>query len=119
MTVTDTTQEFVAWRQFHEAVVTVGSYDSVQFADPVIPAVIETIFGGWPKACLLKTEELPFRHAEFLKTYRTLRKGSWPAAVPTLGLAARDNLRRGFLDHVPAPKWIGVPERGLVRRRDP
>lgn len=115
---TDADHAELAWRQFHQAVVQIGGYESVVFADPVIPEVIQSLFGGWPEACLLKTEELPFRHAEFVKTYRAMGKRSWPPAAPMLGRVAQDNLQRGFLEHVPVPRQIGTPERGLVRRAE-
>lgn len=106
----------IAWARFLGAVRDVGGWDSVDFGDAALHAVIIDIWGGWPEACKLDEDDTPYRHRDFLKAYRLranqrgdLRSGHLP------GLTEVDNRRRGFLKHIPPVLQIG----GRAPRRTP
>lgn len=57
-----------AWTQVEKAIRHIGSYDSVNFDDTLIHAVIDDM-GGWITLCATKLTEMPFRANEFQKRY--------------------------------------------------
>ena len=93
----------VAWSRFLDAVRRHGSYASVDFGDPALHETIRVMWGGWDQTWRLETAELPYKHAEFMKTYRALAKRGLRETGPMLGQAAIDNTARGFMDFIPTP----------------
>ena len=59
----------------------VGSYDSVKFADSVTMAVIDRRFGGWPRVCELEEENEKWFLRDFASAYLSISKGG---VVPKL-----------------------------------
>ncbi len=57
----------LAWTEVEEAVSKVGRYETVQFADPVINAVIRNL-GGWISLCDQNLDE-PWTQKEFERRY--------------------------------------------------
>lgn len=55
-----------------EAVQKKGGWESVDFADPVTAAVIQTRFGGWPKLCAsLQADEINWFVKDFKSAYQS------------------------------------------------
>ena len=98
-----------AWAMVLRAMEQVGPYQTVDFADEAIHECVRRIFGGWPDACLMELSDAPFRHAEFLKMYRALRRRHL-VAKPMPGLLETDNRSKGFVEHIPAPVMLGEPK---------
>lgn len=95
-----------AWALVLRAMEQVGPYQSVDFDDEAIHECVRRIFGGWPDACLMELSDAPFRHAEFLKLYRAVRRRHLiPKPIP--GLLEMDNRAKGFLRHIPEPVMLG------------
>jgi hypothetical protein len=93
----------VAWSRFLDAARRIGSYDSVDFGDEALHETVRVIWGGWDQTWRLETAELPYKHAEFLKTYRAMAKRGLPPGGPMLGLTAIENAGRGYYAWVPKP----------------
>lgn len=94
----------VAWIRFLTAVRHVGSYQSVDFDDEVLHETIRALWGGWATVAESFTmDEEPYRHAEFLKTYRALASRDLGVATPLLGRLAIENGARGLTGYIPAP----------------
>lgn len=96
-----------AWALVARAIREVGAYESVQFADPLIHAIIRDM-GGWIALCHGKVSELPFRAREFEKHYQAL----WPRPPgdcprQLTGLFEQQNRLGGY--RLPTPVWIGPP----------
>lgn len=95
-----------AWAALMQAIAEVGPYQSVNFGDEALHACVRRLFGGWPEAGMMEQEDAPFRHAEFLKLYRALRRRPLePTPMP--GILEMDNRAKGFLQHVPEPVLLG------------
>ena|SRR3990167_8007559 len=62
-----------AWYQLMEAVRKGGYHASVEFADPLIPCVVNEL-GGWMWFCCTQKEELPFIQKRFEDLYRLFLK---------------------------------------------
>lgn len=105
-----------AWERFRYALAHVSVYDTVDFADPVLHAVIRSLFGGWPQTIEIQSNRLSFVRIDFLKAYvafaktgglvpeplRGLMPGPGPVVVPSLAvpsLPALDTGSRRVLDH--------------------
>lgn len=100
----------LAWARFLAAVREVGAYDSVDFGDPVVHAVVADLWGDWPTACRLDEKETPFRAREFVKLYRLRAKQ--PGALRPghlVGVVEASNRSRGFLGHLPPVVKLGPP----------
>jgi len=98
----------LAWVRFLGAVRDLGAYESVDFGDPVIHAVVTDMWGDWPQACRLETNEVPFRHQDFVKLYRVrARQGGDLRQGHLVGLVEADNRRCGFLAYLPPVVKLG------------
>jgi hypothetical protein len=62
----------------------IGSYDSVTFADPVTMAVIDRRFGGWPRACELEEPDEKWFLRDFVSAYSSIAKGGNVPKLPHL-----------------------------------
>lgn len=94
-----------AWSNVLTAIRKVGGWETVHFQDPATDAVVRTMWRTWEEACDVLSEELGYRHAEFLKIYRAARRNAKPSQ-PWPGRLEIDNRARGFLQHVPRPVLI-------------
>lgn len=98
-------QALRAWALVAKSIREVGAYESVQFADPLIHAVIRDM-GGWIALCQGKVSELPFRAREFEKRYQSLWNHP-PLECPhqLAGLLEQQNRLGGYVP--PPPVLIG------------
>jgi len=70
-----------AWSNAMNAIREIGAYESVEFDDNLIHAVIEAM-GGWVKLCRMKNDEMPFVAKEFQKYYMAFLRDP-PKQLPT------------------------------------
>jgi len=67
--------EDIAQEQFliaKDTITSHGAYRSVQFDDPIIHKVIESM-GGWVNFCMTQYKDLPWKEKEFIKYYASYR----------------------------------------------
>ncbi len=90
-------QATLAWLRVHEAVKSVGPYESIDFSDDrAINSAIEAM-GGWVHLCQASLDEWKWKRIEFEKLYPTMaqrKNGGHPASLP--GIIEIDNTGRGF-----------------------
>ncbi len=96
-----------AWDEVNYAIDLHGSYQTVDFEDRVINAVIAS-FGGWPRFCETAASEFwKWRRKEFIDTYSAMaRFGIGPEqGAPLMGIHGRENGSMGYQQptiHIPA-----------------
>jgi len=90
----------LAWTEVEEAVSRIGRYETVQFADPVINAVIRNL-GGWISLCDQDLDE-PWMQKEFERRYLAYSEVGAGLNEPLPGLLQIQN--KG---HRGDPKMIG------------
>ena len=85
----------------------IGSYQSVEFKDPVTTAVIQQSFGGWIKMCLelMEPSEKWFRK-DFANAYQVYFRQGIQRNGHLAGLIETDNMTRGHLEFIPDPKIV-------------
>jgi hypothetical protein len=91
----------LAWSRFLRAVERVGTYQSVDFGDPVLHATVEAM-GGWTEQWKLERmdeRELGYKRAEFVRLYAALSKRGDTLSAPKrlVGQCEASNVARGFL----------------------
>ena len=86
-----------AWLAVRDAIRRVGAYDSPNFADPVINAVIRDL-GGWPLICDTPTNKMQWVEKQFRDAYTTyLGAALKPHQTKRLaGITEIDNSRNGY-----------------------
>jgi len=95
-----------------DAVSTYGCYHSVEFDDPVLMAVIDKAFRGWPAFCAACVgDELKFIRHELAKLYRSFYKQRVWHKGHLPGLNELNNASNGFEEFIPAPKRIAIMPR--------
>ena len=105
---TGTNRATGAWIKVLGTLRGVGSYQSVQFDDPVIHSVIETM-GGWPEMGNLLVDDEKWKQREFEKLYPIMEKrGNHPTHLS--GKFELDNTAKGYLDYNEEPVKIGFDE---------
>ena len=107
-------QAALAWTWMLRALEDVGTYQSVDFGDPVLHAVIDAL-GGWHEAWRIERldpRDQGFKRAEFVRLYRAMatRAGD-RAALPLFGQHALGNAKNGH--HA----WSGMLAIGPDGRR--
>lgn len=100
-------QAALAWTAVEQAIRRIGSYRSVQFADPPIGETVRQVFGTWPRACHFDFDSpgWTLRRQQFVALYPTIARRGGSAPV-TLGGLHRDD-RPALVAHVeglPAPR---------------
>lgn len=95
----------LAWSRFLRAVERVGTYQSVDFGDPVLHATVQAM-GGWLEQWRLERmdeRELGYKRAEFVRLYAALSKRGPTLDAPKrlIGQAEASNVARGFLGRDP------------------
>lgn len=80
----------LAWTEARQAIISIGMYQSVSFADPIINGVIEAM-GGWEKFCSMLIEEEPFRQKDFVNLYEALSRSGRVCPVKLIGYHERLN----------------------------
>jgi hypothetical protein len=99
-----------------EAIARRGSYASVVFDDPVTQAVIVQAYGGWPKLCVdcgVEESEHWFRK-NFAKTWAAYSRQGVKLYGHLPGIVEIGNSAKGYLEHIPKPELIGIPEKALA-----
>ncbi len=98
----------LAWTEVEEAVSRIGRYETVQFTDPVINAVIRNL-GGWISLCDQDLDE-PWTQKEFERRYQAYSECGKGLNEPLPGLLQIQNkTRRGD------PRMIGANCGGQIR----
>ena len=93
------------------AVAEAGRYASVAFDDPVLMAVIENTWGGWPDFCAACSgPEVKFVRRELAKTYAAYARQGVRRYGHLSGITENSNGSAGYLEYVPAPRLIGNRE---------
>lgn len=103
----------VAWSKVHNAVRTIGPYQSVVFDDPLIHCVLRDM-GGWIALCDVASDKMGYRQNEFERRYAGYAtSGILPDDVPNrmIGEAEGENRARGLLTHIPKPILVGDMEK--------
>lgn len=96
----------IAWVEVVKTLKHTGTYESVQFADPVIHSVIDAM-GGWIKLGEMVEDEEKWRAKEFERLYSIMdHRGNHPQYL--IGICERDNGANGF-EHERKPVLIGSP----------
>ena len=90
-----------AWERFRYALAHVSVYETVDFGDPVLHAVIRSLFGGWPQTIEIQSNKLSFVRSDFLKSYVVFAKTGGLVPEPLLGL-------------MPGPAPIAVPSLAMA-----
>lgn len=102
----------IAWARFTKALDYVGTYQSVNFNDPVLHAVVVGM-GGWQemwRLSRLDDNELGYKRAEFMKLYTAIsKKPSLEAPARLIGQSEAYNVARGHFGHDPV---ISIGEGG-------
>jgi len=95
----------LTWARFLGGVRDIGGWDSVTFADPILHRVVLDLWGDWPAACRLESDEVPFRRQDFVRLYRLRQRQGpdteAPAQLP--GLIEQSNAAKGLREWIPVP----------------
>jgi len=94
----------IAWKQVMDAFCAYNYYDSVQFEDGVINAVIKDM-GGWMWLSNQNLEE-PWTQKEFERRYEAYKSQGIEVHERLPGFFELDNRARGYLEYVPDTKLI-------------
>ena len=106
----------LAWLSVEKAIRGIGPYSSVQFEDPVIHSVIESL-DGWPEFQNFTNAERQWKQREFVVRYRALSgKSEHPPYLP--GITEADNSFRGYDDFIEPPVKVPSLQSGTVRPLD-
>ncbi len=103
------TNALLAWTEAERAIVEVGAYDSVEFADRVTNQVIADM-GGWPTFGGWSDHEWPFKRKEFCDRYRAIKQVGRVSVGYLPGLHEATN-RGVHPESVPERVLIGGDER--------
>ena len=96
-----------AWAEVDKAVRHVGTYQSVQFADPIIHKVIQDM-GGWVRLGSRSEDEWAFVAKEFQTRYRGIKTVNAPVDAPKVltGITDQQNALAG-INYQSKPVLIG------------
>jgi len=97
-----------AWIEFVNTIRRVGTYESVQFDDPVIHSVCQFL-GGWPEAGNWPESELKWKQKEFERLYSIMtNKDQHPRYLPGIheGQNGAENTKIVMIGRRPALKMI-------------
>lgn len=96
-----------AWAEVDKAVRHVGTYQSVQFADPIIHKVIQDM-GGWVRLGSKSEDEWAFVAKEFQTRYRGIKTVNAPVDAPKVltGITDQQNALAG-INYQSKPVLIG------------
>ena len=100
-----------AWAEVDKAVRHVGTYQSVQFADPIIHKVIQDM-GGWVRLGSRSEDEWAFVAKEFQTRYRGIKTVNAPIDAPKVltGITDQQNALAG-INYQSKPILIGTVKR--------
>ena len=94
----------VAWAEVEKAMLKVGSYETVQFSDPITNSVVSDL--GWPWLCVQDIGE-PWTQKEFERRYAAYQKEGINRSQPIMGLMRSNSV------HIvgDVPKHLPPPDR--------
>ena len=104
-------QAVEAWEMVDWAMRHVGNYDSVNFGDRRIHAVIEML-GGWENLGLITEDEWKWKRKDFESLYKAINPKLGPEYLP--GLAEKQNSVRGLYSHIKEPFYVGKGETKML-----
>lgn len=103
-----------AWNKVAKAIRDVGTYQSVEFNDKIIHAVISDM-GGWPQIGLITEDELPFKIKEFERRYQAyLLRGLDHYPRQLVGIFAKENAKIGYTPADLVKIGFNAPERKAI-----
>jgi hypothetical protein len=90
-----------------------GAYASVVFDDPTTQAVIVNAYGGWAKLCQDCGVEEPVKwfRKEFAKVWAAYSRQGVQRTGHLPGIVEIANGMNGHFEAIPAPKFVGNPEK--------
>ena len=111
-----------AWQIVMEALARIGTYQSIEFRDPIINAVLRELVGTW--ADMRKHDDgengLVWLGRDFKKLYCDyLRKGMVPEVGHLPGATELDNKRRGLYDAIKEPVAFGPGPQAPIKKLAP
>ena len=124
-------QAIMAWEAVRIAIERYGSYQSIQFDDPVIHSCIESL-GGWIRLCQTDIGEMVWQEKKFKELYGVfvMRKGVHPKQL--VGRIKKENTLNGYTEPmsyaqldsrfeqfnpIPDPIWIDTGHHDVPYRR--
>lgn len=96
----------VACSKALEAASVHGAYRSVVFDDPVLQAVVNNNFGGWPKFCQLPVDK--WLRKDFCEAYAAYARQGFAEHGYMPGLCEIDNAAKGLAQFAEPPAMIGA-----------
>jgi hypothetical protein len=105
----------IAWRQVEDTYCKFNYYNSVQFEDGTINAVIKDM-GGWLHFCSLNLDE-PWTQKEFERRYNAYKAQRIELHESLPGFHELNNRNNGYQEHIPETRWIA--ESGDVKLLPP
>lgn len=98
----------VAAGKLLQVVAEVGCYKSLVFDDPVLMAVVESGFGGWPKLCgECNGKDERFLRKEIAKTYAAYARQGQRKFGHLSGILENENGSAGRIEFIPEPVLVG------------
>jgi hypothetical protein len=110
-----------AWERFRYALQHVTVYDTVDFGDSTLHAVIRSMFGGWPQTLQIESAKIHFTRTEFLRSYVSLSKLGGHSPEPLIGLMPGGTVVMIAISATPTPPMpmlISLPDLGSERQGD-
>lgn len=96
-----------------KAIHKVGPYNSVDFRDNVLHAVIER-YGGWVEICNWTDDDFNYREKQFLKSYESTHSSGIKGPDYLPGITETSNAFNGYFEHIPQPKQLKMFESGRI-----
>lgn len=100
------------------AVPRIGQYESVDFKDLALHAVVES-YGGWPLICTWSEKDWAYNARAFKEAYASAIKGGKVGPEVLLGIAAAENLKNGYRKHLGHVYEIPIDSSGDTVRQIP
>jgi len=90
-----------------------GFYESVDFNDPVLHAVIVS-YGGWREICGWSKDELSMRRSQMIETYRVFARNGRKYEGYMIGESEARNIAGGYDEWIKAPILINRDKAGRI-----
>lgn len=101
----DSERAKLAWGQVRTAIRQHGGYQSVDFEDRIVNAVIREM-GGWNQLCESSVDEMVWREKDFIRLYEAVAKSGVGDASALPGLCEASNVKAGL--PMPEPCRVGA-----------
>jgi hypothetical protein len=103
----------LAWQAVKKALRHVGTYESVQFDDPVIHSCIIEL-GGWTELGLIPLDELVWAEKKFMEVYPIFKESLKSHPDRLIGITERAN--QSFPEYIPPTRFIETGIEEMVPR---